>query len=197
MTLVKLTYQAHDATTTEIVNTESKRFVEILAMDELPTIAQAPADAKPGVLTLSRSLNYTDADGNKKSVDIPYHVEDGNVVIDKFTPFELRGFKITLKRTNHGDMLSVNLGQAEFTLTERVQANDMINAIRRTQEFNSALLSDASVADDEDIDDEDIDDEPVAKDTKPVIKDEPTKADDKATKLNHKPTNAIRDAFKK
>ena len=96
-------------------------------------------------------------------------------------------------------MLSVNLGQAEFTLTERVQANDMINAIRRTQEFNSALLGDASVADDEDVDDEPVakDTKPVIKDTKPVIKDEPTKADDKATKLNHKPTNAIRDAFKK
>jgi hypothetical protein len=154
---VKLTYTHNDALRTEVVDISSARFLEILSEDGSARVQQANTVDAIGVETITRKLHYTEADGAKRSTNITYHVEDGEVVFDEFEPFMLRGFNVTKKGTKRGDMLAIDLGQQEFTLTSADEMSDVVNAVRRIYKFNDSMLSDTLNHEDE-IEDE-IDDE--------------------------------------
>lgn len=147
---VLLEFTHNDAVRTEVVDVASPRFLEILNEDGSAKVQQADQTADLGVGTITRKLNYTDADGSKKTASVKYHMDDGQVVFDEFEPFKLRDFDVTASHTSHGDMLQVDLGAQNFTFTDVASVNDMVNAIRRTYKFNSLLLGDVVDPDDED-----------------------------------------------
>lgn len=151
---VLLEFTHNDAVRTEVVDVESPRFLEILSEDGSAKVQQADPTADLGVGTITRKLNYTDADGSKKTASVKYHMDDGQVVFDEFEPFKLRDFDVTVSHTSHGDMLQVDLGAQNFTFTDVASVNDLVNAVRRTYKFNSLLLGDVVDPDDEDDTDE-------------------------------------------
>lgn len=145
MALVQLIFTQNelqgDTRREEVVDTNSPRFLEIINMGGNPTVSKAPENARVGMLTTTRFINYRE-DKDMKHVEIRYHIVDDKLVILDFKPFKMRGYGISVTETDDGDMLELDLNNKNVVFVDRLQANDMINAIRRVQEINDGLSRD-------------------------------------------------------
>ena len=146
--LIKIIHIENDVQREEVVSPSSDRFFEIVASGQNPQIAIAPENARIGETTITRPINYREGDDIVHR-QVSYRAENGLVKITDFEPFTMRGFEFSVVHTpENGDLLQVNLSQSKFILTDRDKANDIVNALRRCQTVNTAMLDDVDLATD-------------------------------------------------
>lgn len=118
-----------------------RRFQELIEQGYEISSSQAPENAKPGLIGVTKTFKFHNGRKDQKLTYL-LHNRNGKLVIDDFKPFEIRGRKVTLYHDDEkGDLMEVAHDGISYHPYTRKDTNDFVFAFRKVEYFNESMLA--------------------------------------------------------